>query len=41
MVILIDTNVLLDFLQNRGTNGEFANKIIEMCAKKTISIIAE
>jgi predicted nucleic acid-binding protein len=37
MVILIDTNILLDFLQNRETNGEYANKIIEMCAKKTIS----
>jgi len=37
MVILIDTNILLDFLQNREINGEYANKIIEMCAKKTIS----
>ncbi|GBU24817.1 hypothetical protein R83H12_01452 [Fibrobacteria bacterium R8-3-H12] len=37
MVILIDTNILLDFLQNRETNGEYANKIIEMCARKTIS----
>jgi len=37
MVILIDTNILLDFLQNRETNGEYANKIIELCARKTIS----
>ncbi|MDR0517390.1 MAG: PIN domain-containing protein [Fibromonadaceae bacterium] len=37
MVVLIDTNVLIDFLQNREVNGEYANKIIEMCAKKAIS----
>jgi predicted nucleic acid-binding protein len=37
MVILIDTNILLDFLQNRERDGEFANKIIETCARKTIS----
>jgi len=37
MVVLIDTNILLDFLQNREANGEFANSIIELCAKKVVS----
>jgi len=37
MVVLIDTNILLDFLKNRGLDGLFAGKIIELCAKKTVS----
>ena len=37
MVVLIDTNILLDFLKNRGFDGVFASRIIELCAKKTVS----
>ncbi len=37
MVVLIDTNVIIDFLQNREAHGENANKIISLCANKTIT----
>jgi predicted nucleic-acid-binding protein len=31
MVVLLDTNILLDFLQNRESNSALANKIIKHC----------
>jgi predicted nucleic-acid-binding protein len=37
MVILLDTNILLDFLQNRGSNGVYADKIIKLYATRSIS----
>jgi len=32
MVVLIDTNILLDFLNKRPPHDVFANKIIELCS---------
>jgi len=37
MVILLDTNILLDFLQHRGPDGVFADRIIKLCAGRTVS----
>jgi predicted nucleic-acid-binding protein len=37
MVVLLDTNILLDFLQNRELDSACANEIIKLCAKQIIS----
>ena len=36
MVVLIDTNVLMDFLNKRAPHNVFADKIIELCSDGTI-----
>jgi len=37
MVILLDTNILLDFLQHREPNCAFADRIIKLCATRAVS----
>lgn len=37
MVILVDTNIIIDFLKNREPYAENAKKIIFMCAQKKMS----
>lgn len=34
MVVLIDTNILIDYIANREPWGEDANKVFELCASK-------
>jgi predicted nucleic acid-binding protein len=36
MVVLIDTNVLIDFLNKRTPHNVYADKIIELCSSGTI-----
>lgn len=36
MVVLIDTNILIDYIANRAPWSENANKVFEICASKQI-----
>lgn len=41
MVILVDTNILLDIIADREPHAEYARKIMEKCAKReVVGIIA-
>lgn len=35
MVILVDTNILMDVIADRKPYAEYGKEILEMCAKKT------
>ena len=37
MVVLIDTNVIIDFLLKREPFGEAAEKILQKCAQKQLT----
>ena len=36
ITVFLDTNIIIDYLQNREPFSEYANKIIELCADKKI-----
>lgn len=36
MVVLIDTNILMDVIANREPYAEYGKRILEKCAKKGV-----